>query len=93
MTGRPHEQWTGRELAEPGQSAASRADSIVIRWVGEDSVPRRLRFEPRSVGGYQRISERWSGDEWTWQDDEIVAQVGLDAPSAIVVDSDPALGD
>lgn len=66
-------------------------DSITVRWTGADTSPRRLRFEPRSAGGYTRIEERWSGDEWVPEGQEIVADVGLDAPAAVIVDGNPTL--
>jgi len=66
---------------------------IVIRWTGVDAKPRRLRFEPRSVGGYDRIEERWTGTEWDPVGEEIVSDVGLDAPAAVIVDGAPPIGD
>jgi hypothetical protein len=72
---------------------ADREDAIVIRWTGVDATPRRLVFEPRSTGGHQRIEQRWTGDEWLTEGQEIVSRVGLEAPAAVVVDGEATLGD
>lgn len=60
--------------------------SIVLQWTGTDSRPRRIRLEPRAAGGWTRIEQRWSGEEWITTGREIVADVELEAPSAIVSD-------
>lgn len=59
-------------------------DSIVLRWTGEDADPRRVRFEPRDAGGWTRIEQRHNGDEWLTVGREIVSDVALDAPAAVI---------
>jgi len=59
---------------------------IVIRWTGVDATPRRLTFERRSLGGWTRLEERWTGDNWEPVGSEIVTDVAMVAPDSIVVD-------
>jgi len=59
-------------------------ETITLRWTGQDGVMRRVQFEPRQPGGHTRIVQRWTGEEWHTEGQEIVSDVGLDAPAAIV---------
>ncbi|WP_254768259.1 hypothetical protein [Salinilacihabitans rarus] len=64
-------------------------DTITIRWTPPDARPRRLVFEPRDAGGWLRREEVWrdvdgEGPRWTVTGEEIVSNVGLEAPAAII---------
>lgn len=59
------------------------SESIIIEWTGEDARPRRLRFEPRAVGGYDRIEQRHNGDEWVTVGREIVSDVCVETPAIV----------
>lgn len=63
------------------------SDAITIRWTPPSSRPRRMVFEPRSTGGYTRIEQEWTGEEWRTVGSEIVSNVGLESPAAIVMSS------
>ena len=66
--------------------------TITLRWTGADGRTRRVVLEPRATGGWTRIEQRWSGDEWVTVGQEIVADVGLEAPAAIVQGGESVLG-
>lgn len=68
-------------------------DSITIEWTGVAGQPRRIRFEPRGADRYRRIEQRQTTDEWVTVGQEIVSQVNLRAPAAIIDDSSAVLGD
>ena len=67
-------------------------DAITLRWTGVDSRPRRITLEPRADFGYTRIEERWNGSEWCHVGQEIVADVGLEAPAAVIHGDETVLG-
>lgn len=60
-------------------SASARTDDdrepFVVRWTPESGGPRRLRFEPRQPGGWNRVTQRLEGGEWVTTGQEIVAGV------------------
>jgi hypothetical protein len=87
----PHPHWL--ERAAVAHDRLTREDTVTICWTGEDAVRRRIRFEPRSTGGCDRIEQRWSGDEWVTVGQEIVARLGLDAPAKVIIDGEPAPAD
>ena len=66
--------------------------TITLRWTPPNARPRRVRFEPRAGGGWRRITQEWTGEEWRTTGREIVADVGLEAPAAIVQGGSPTLG-
>ena len=58
-------------------------DEHVVRWTDAAGRPRRLRFCERSLGGYDRVEEEWTGDRWRTVGREVVTEVrvrALDAP-------------
>jgi hypothetical protein len=54
-------------------------EGLSLEWTGEDSRRRRVRFEPRSVGGYHRIAEVRDPCGWRQVGEEIVADVTCEA--------------
>jgi len=56
---------------------ATRAGASVVRWTGARSK-RRFVFEPRSSGGFLRIAQRWTGDEWVTTGREVVADLVIE---------------
>lgn len=66
--------------------------SITLRWTPPNARPRKIVLEPRSVGGYHRLEFEWDGDDWRLVGEEIVADVELEAPAAIVQNGSPTLG-
>lgn len=58
--------------------------TIEIAWTTPNARKRRLRFEPRATGGHTRIEQELRAGEWHTVGQEIVADVGLEAPAAIV---------
>jgi len=50
-------------------------EPFVVRWTPESGGPRRLRFEPREPGGWNRITQRREDGEWVTTGQEIVAGV------------------
>jgi len=67
-------------------------NAITLRWTPPNARPRRVRFEPRSPGGWTRIEqERTTEGEWRTVGQEIVAGVELEAPAAIVSDRQPSV--
>lgn len=67
-------------------------DSITLRWTPPNARPRQLILEPRSTGGWTRIEREWTGEEWRQVGQEIVSDVELEAPAAVVRDGSPTLG-
>lgn len=66
---------------------------IVLRWTPPNARPRRIRLEPRA-GGWTRIEqERALEGEWRTVGHEIVADVELEAPAAIIQNGSPTLGE
>lgn len=67
-------------------------ECITLRWTPPNARPRRIRLEPRAAGGWTRIEqERTDEGEWRTVGQEIVADVELDAPAAIVSDRNPSV--
>ena len=65
---------------------------ITLRWTGTDGRTHRIRLEPRSTGGYDRIEQRWNGEEWVTVGHEIVSDVSLESPAAIIHGGSATLG-
>jgi hypothetical protein len=66
--------------------------SIAMEWNGVDSRRRRIILEPRGAGGWLRVSERFDGKKWVHCGQEIVADVSLDAPAAVIRDGGEVIG-
>lgn len=60
-----------------------RSDAVCVEWTGI-KTRRRLRFEPRDAGGWERIEERKTADGWQPVGWEIVNDVVLDQGGEVV---------
>lgn len=58
--------------------------SITLRWTPTDARPRKVVFEPRQIGGFHRLECEKRDDAWRLTGDEIVSDVGLESPAAII---------
>ncbi|ELZ05320.1 hypothetical protein [Natrialba aegyptia] len=59
-------------------------DSITLRWTPPSGRPQRVRLEPRDACGWLRVTEECRDGEWCETCEEIVADVGLEAPAAVI---------
>ena len=71
---------------------SNRSDAVEIAWTPPSGRRRRLVFEPRSTGGHTRIDQEFRDGEWVTTGQEIVANVDLEAPAAIMRGGSPDLG-
>jgi len=67
-------------------------DGLTLSWTPPNTRRRRVTFEPRPSGGWERIEEEQHGDEWQTVGRELVADVDLEAPAAIMQGSRSWLG-
>ena len=54
------------------------SDPIVLEWTPLNACRRRLTFEPREIGGWDRTEEERRDEEWHVVDHEVVTHVELD---------------
>jgi hypothetical protein len=65
----------------PPPNDADRSDAITLQYQPAGRAARRLTFEPRSDGGYERIEEVWSGcGYWRQVGSERVDTVSVELP-------------
>lgn len=60
--------------------------SIVLRYTPEGENARRVRIEPRDDGRWDRLVEERRSGTWHISGHEIVSQLELEAPAAIIAD-------
>lgn len=84
--------WHEHMAGLPDGGSTQSKGGIRLEWVGEDAVRRRVIMEPRDAGGYKRITQRHNGSEWVREGAEIVSDVGLDAPAAVVRSGSSIIG-
>lgn len=68
-------------------------ETIELTWTGTDAVRRRIRLEERQSGGWTRVELRHNGAEWVASGHEIVSDVALESPAAVVRDGKAVIGD
>ncbi|SEU01405.1 hypothetical protein [Natrinema hispanicum] len=67
-------------------------DGLSLSWAPPNARRRRITFEPWPSEGWERIEEEQHGDEWQIVSREIVTDVDLEAPAAIMQGSQSWLG-
>lgn len=58
------------ERPEPG--------TLSVRWTPPRGAPRKMVFEPRSAGGWERTEKAWTGELWRHAGSEIVADLQVE---------------
>ncbi|WP_436344478.1 hypothetical protein [Natronorubrum sp. FCH18a] len=58
-------------------------DSFAIRWTPPHGRAQKVVFEPRSAGGWDRITYEHRRGRWRITGEEIVADVGLEAAGSV----------
>lgn len=61
-------------------------DGLTVEYTDAASNRRRVRLEPRSVGGWDRYVDEFDGDRWRPVGHEIVADVTIEAAGDVVTE-------
>lgn len=60
--------------------------TLAVRWTPLKGPPRKMVFEPRSIGGWERSEKTWTGELWRHAGSEIVANLHVE-PRMLTVES------